>query len=272
MKYSWYNIRTTISDEGYFYTINGFSPSYSEPVDSFQAMLKRPSSHVKSSDEIIAYWVIICQGYRLSAGFGKLTCLTILDWNIELTVVQFPDQDALGRDQRQAFLRFLLSSPFKYIAPFSGGLLDEFDLRMVVQALGWTAPMAALLLKRLSSGFAGMDLPLIGDSMTAAEADGDLVTSDEDEESEGEEHANDSSPIQWNEESDSGEPHNTETQAANSGKTDTLEETQKDESGAAPVDMELDDADSQQQSEEWGPEFDSQALAAATMMEQSGAE
>ncbi|KAJ9111593.1 hypothetical protein QFC22_006464 [Naganishia vaughanmartiniae] len=91
-KYSWYNIRTSISDEGYFYLPGGFATGHSRPS----------------------------------------TC------------------DEAGFDALQSFMRFLISPVFSYIAPVTCRLLEEGELVRVLKTLIWTAPMAALLLSRLT--------------------------------------------------------------------------------------------------------------------------
>ncbi|KAJ9090849.1 hypothetical protein QFC21_007364 [Naganishia friedmannii] len=250
MKYSWYNVRTTISDEGCFYTVDGFSPKYSVPIDCFQAMLKRPTSHARAPEEIIAYWVIVCQGYRLYARF---------------------DQDDAGGDELQAFIRFLFSSPFAYIAPFTYGRLDQYDLRMVVQVLGWTAPMAALLLRRLANQLERGSLPQdwTDDSITAVQADEDLMTSDEEDVSEDEGSTGTDFNIDWDDESESGSVDDMkagENDPVGLGVTERLEDTQVDDN-PTQANIGTNANSAEEDSEDWGLGYDSQAIAAASMLE-----
>jgi hypothetical protein len=70
-----------------------------------------------------------------------------------------------------SFLRFLTGPVFSYIQPFNGRQLTPTEMVNVVQVLAWTAPMAALLYKRLNDIWNDQNRPLSEEAGRLATAD-----------------------------------------------------------------------------------------------------
>jgi hypothetical protein len=120
-------------------------------MSHFDAMLKRPKSHARDPDEIIVYWIIVCPGFRFPTLFGEYFSSGRID-------CAFSDASSLGQSEigtealkaLKAFLRFLISPVFSHITPVTYRRLSQPEIAAVAKVLAWTAPMAALLLKRLT--------------------------------------------------------------------------------------------------------------------------
>ncbi|KAJ9090898.1 hypothetical protein QFC21_007320 [Naganishia friedmannii] len=172
-------------------------------------MLKRPSAHARDPDEIIVYWIIVCQGFRYSAIFGQ-------------------GEEKL--DPLHSFLRFLMGPVFSYIKPVTYRSLEPSELGRVVKVLAWTAPMAALLLKRLAQMWAEGNIGRVWDDyLTAVEADEKMFPSSSEDSASGDDSSEDGS------ENDSTSGSDTGTDLSNPSTTNGRSEPDKEDRPDSPA-------------------------------------
>ncbi|KAJ9095718.1 hypothetical protein QFC21_005590 [Naganishia friedmannii] len=158
--FGWYNIRSCVSDEGYFYVPKFFDSyrigdTYAPGTLEILAIWPSGEREARDSREIIAYFVLV---------------------NIIVQMTRGPRGPRFKLLLRR--LVGLLSMPvFAYLPRVRETPLEPDALDNCTRVLAWTAPFAALALYRCTQLY-GSDTPIDdeADSLTLDEADDAIVT------------------------------------------------------------------------------------------------